>query len=74
MKNRQKVEDIDKQLSMLHAEVRQSKNREPKTNDNSQSVQTQVSRTAEKQEEIRRYNEAEENCSEALEKLISMEM
>jgi uncharacterized protein (DUF3084 family) len=75
LKNRQKVDDVDKQLSMLQAEVRQcsSKKAETEISRDGKSARCHQ-RTVEIQEKIHRYTEAEKNCEEALGKLVAMDM
>lgn len=64
--------NIDEQLANLDAEVRQPP-KKPETNVNPNRNSNERS-TVDRQEKIRKYNEAEENCQQALNKLCTMEM
>ncbi len=68
VKNKEITQNIDQQLSRLNAEIR-------KPIETKAPVETEKKdRSAKIREEIRKFNETEKNCVEALDRLISMEM
>lgn len=72
VKNKQKIVNINEQLANLDAEVRQPP-KKAETNPDRVPVANDR-RFVERQEKIRKYNEAEVNCEQALNKLCSMNM